>query len=424
MDRISPATRRPSIRTALPGARRSPGKTASIALVAVLTAAACTETRNTEPIYIAATISETGLRSTPAIEMENGYRLAVEMLNSAGGIQGREVELVTANDESDPDAAARHYRAFVQRVDLLLGPYSSPVTGSVLDVTEAAGMPLVAPLAATPTIWAGRGRQWSVQMLPPAPVYLHGSVEVAARAGARTVALVYEDTQFPASLASGVREAAAVHGLEIVLDRSYPAGEADHAALASAARDAGADLFIGGGYYDDAIGLTRGVAEAAYEPLLISLSSGVADPRFPDEVGDVARCVAGNTPWNSMVSTSGFIAESERFVDRYEILYDRRPGFHAAAGFGAVELMAEAIDATISPAGSIDRAAVRDHLFTASTESVLGPFSVHPLGDDQAGAQRALMGLQIQWQDDGQGGLVQRIIHPEAVAQAEPCFSR
>lgn len=390
----------------------------------VLAAAACTETKIRDPIHIGATISETGLRATPAIEMGNGYRLAIEALNDRGGIQGREVELVTANDESDPAVAVRHYSDFVERVDLLLGPYSSPMAAAVLDVTEAAGMPLVAPLASTPTIWTGQGREWSVQTAAPAPVALQGSVEIAARAGARTVALVYEDTQFPASLASGVREAAVAHGLEIVLDRSYPAGEADHAALAAAARDAGADLYIGGGYYDDAIGLTRGADAAGYEPLLISLSSGVADPRFPDEVGDLARCVAGNSSWVSTISTSGFIAKSEWLVERYETLYGRRPGFHAAAGFGAVELMAEAIDATISPAGMIDRAAVRDYLFTARTESVLGPFSVHPLGDEHAGAQRALNGVQVQWQEDGEGRLVQRIVHPKAVAQAEPCLGR
>ena len=373
---------------------------------------------------MAATISETGQRSTSATEMERGYRMAVEELNDRGGIQGREVELVTFNDQSDPDVAVRHYRAFVRRFEVLLGPYSSPVTAPVLDVTEAAGVPLVAPLAGTPTIWAGKGRQWSVQMLPPAPVYLQGSVEIAAAGGARTVALVYEDTQYPASLASGVREAAAAHGLEIVLDQSYPVGEADYAALATAARDAGGDLFIGGGYFEDAIGLTGAVSEVGYEPLLVSMSLGPADPRFATELGDDARCVTGNAPWINTIGTSGFIAESERFVEQYESRYRRPPGFHAAAGFGAVELMAQAIDATISPAGNIDRAAVRDHLFTASTETVLGPFGVYPLGDEQAGAQRALRGLQVQWQDDGQGGLVQRIVHPEAVAQAEPCFSR
>ena len=398
---------------------------AFIALGPVLAAFACTETRNRDPIHIAATISETGTRSTPATEMENGYRLAVEELNDKGGIRGRKVELVTIDDQSDPDSAARHYGTFVERrIDVLLGPYSSPVTAAVLDVTEAAEIPLVAPAASTPTIWAGKGRRWSVQMLHPAPVFLQGSVEVAARGGARTVALVYEDTQYPRSLATGVREAADAHSLEIVLDRSYPEGEADYAALVAEARDAGGDLFIGGGYYEDAIGLTRAVADADYEPLLISLSLGPSDPRFATELGDLARCVAGNAPWISTIRTSGFIADSESFVRMYEDAHGRPPGYHAAAGFGAAELMAEAIDATISPTGRIDRTDVRDHLFTASTESVLGPFSVHPLGHEQAGAQRALKGLQIQWQDDGRGGLAQLIVHPEGMAQAEPCLGR
>ena len=410
--------------TTLVMARRWPGIRRTTALGLVVAAAACLEPRISEPIFFAASISQTGLRSTSATEMENGYRLAIALANGFGGIQRRQLGILIRDDRSDPDEAVRQYQGFGDRFDVLLGPYSSPVTAPVLDVTEAAGIPLVAPLAGTPTLWAGKQRQWSVQMLPAAPVYLQGSVEIAAAHGARTVALVYEDTQFPASLASGVREAAVAHGLEIVLDQSYPAGEANHTALASAARNAGGDLFIGGGYYEDAIGLTQAAAEIDYEPLLISLSLGPGDPRFATEVGDLARCVAGNAPWIHTIRTSGFIADSEIFVEEYENLHGRPPGYHAAAGFGAVELLAEAINATISPLGYIDRAAVRDHLFTATTETVVGPFNVYPLGDEQAGAQRSLKGLQVQWQDDGRGGLVQRIIHPEAVAQAEPCFSR
>ena len=85
---------------------------------------------------------------------------------------------------------------------------------------------------------------------------------------------MYEDTEFPESLASGVREAAGTHGLEIVLDQSYPAGEADYTALASAARDAGGDLFIGGGYYEVAIGLTKAAAEVDYEATTPRPASG------------------------------------------------------------------------------------------------------------------------------------------------------
>ena len=106
------------------------------------------------------------------------------------------------------------------------------ITEAVIPVAEAAGIPLVAPLASAPELWAGQQRQWSVQMLNPAPTYVQGSVELAAQGGAETVALIYEDTAFPRSLANGVREASQAHGLEMVLDQAYAVGEADHDALA------------------------------------------------------------------------------------------------------------------------------------------------------------------------------------------------
>ena len=379
-----------------------------------------------EPITIAATVSETGIRTQSAGEMGRGYRLAVELVNEIGGIGGRQVRLVTRDDGSDPATAAGLYEEFMatDSIDALLGPFSTPITEAVLAVTEARGWPLVAPLASAPEVWSGRGRRWSVQMLDPAPGRLRGAVELAARHGAQTVALIYEDSPFPASLARGVRDAAGAHGLTTVLDLSYPVGGADHAGVVAAARASGADLLIGGGYYDDAVAFTRALAGADYAPLMVSLSLGPADPQFRQDVGDLARCMTGPASWIPAVQTSGFIADSETFVERYRQAHGSAPGYHAAGGFGAVELLAEAIEATTPTTGEIDPAAVRDYLFSASTETVLGPYGVYSLGSEQAGGQRALTALQLQWQDDGSGGLVQRIIYPEAAAEAEPCFLR
>ena len=64
---------------------------------------------------------------------------------------------------------------------------------------------------------------------------------------------------------------------------------------------------------------------------------------------------------------------------------------------------------------------MRDYLFSAATETVLGPFGVAPLGEPDAGSQRRITRLQLQWQDDGQGRLVQRVIYPDEAAEAEPC---
>ena len=378
-----------------------------------------------EPITLAAALAETGRLEGAGNDVAWGYRLAVELLNERGGIAGRPVQLVIRDDGSDPETSARLYSEYVasDTITALLGPYSSVITEAVIPVAEAAGIPLVAPMASAPELWAGRQRQWSVQMLNPAPTYVQGSVELAAEGGAETVALIYEDTAFPRSLANGVREAAEAHGLDLVLDRVYAVGEADHEALAAASRDAGGDLFVIGGYGQDLIALREAADEAGYVPLMFSVN-GPAAPLFVSGVGELARCVSGGAPWVPAVGTSGFIGDSQTLVGKFEAAEGTSPDHRPAGGFGAVEVMAEAIEAALAETGKPDPAAIRDQLFALETETVMGPFSVYPLGDSRAGAQRALKGVQIQWQEDGEGGLALRIIHPEAIAEAPPCFLR
>lgn len=119
--------------------------------------------------------------------MERGFRLAVEMLNDVGGIGGRPVRLLLRDDRSDPGLAAEIYRelAASDSVDLLIGPYASSVTGAVVPVVEAAGRPLITPLAASHTIWDGQSRRWSVQMMNNARDNLSGSVVHRGEGGRR-----------------------------------------------------------------------------------------------------------------------------------------------------------------------------------------------------------------------------------------------
>ena len=380
-----------------------------------------------DPLVIAGTRSATGGLRTEGVNMGRGYELAVKMLNEAGGIGGREVALILLDDGSDPRRAAEIYLQLAtdDEIDLLIGPYASSITGAVVPVVEAARRPLVTPLASSHSIWGGQSRQWSVQVMNNARDNLGGAVVVGARMGAETVALVYEDSRFPVSAAEGVRAVAAEHGLTMVMDEIYPIGGADHAGLVARAQELDADIFLGGGYTEDALAFTGAVAEAGYNPLLSSWTIGPAAPDFPEIVGiEQARCVLGNAPWVADLSTSGPLATNATFVERYVAEYGLQPGYDAAAGFGAMELLSQAARASVDADGEIDETALRDHLFSTTTETVLGPFGVIPLGEPDAGSQRLLVRLQIQWQDDGQGGLVQRIVYPDENAEAEPCTTR
>jgi branched-chain amino acid transport system substrate-binding protein len=57
-----------------------------------------------------------------------GYRLCVKHTNEAGGVLGRRLNLLVEDDRSEPAAAVRIYERLVtlERVDAVLGPYSSP----------------------------------------------------------------------------------------------------------------------------------------------------------------------------------------------------------------------------------------------------------------------------------------------------------
>ena len=378
------------------------------------------------PLKIAGTFPESGYLQAEGVRMRNGYTLAIEVLNEQGGIGGRRVQLVMRDDRSEPETAARLYQGFAAdtTVDLLVGPYSSLITEAALPVIEAARRPTIMALAASTELWEGQNRQWGVQMFIPARQYLIGSVQLAAANGARSLALVYENSRFPSSLAAGVREAAREARVRVVLDESYAPGTADHGALAAKVKNLRADIFVGGGYFGDEVAFTKALAAAQYSPMLTSLVGGPTIPQFVTEVGDLARCVASSSVWHPSLSTRGPLASGETFVRRYAERFGEAPNNSAVAGFSAVELLVEALGETMGPDGEIDNAALRDYLFSTVTNTVMGSYGVAPLGETGAGRQLRLQPLQVQWQDDGEGGLVLRIIHPASAANAEPCFNR
>ena len=79
--------------------------------------------------------------AAPGQNQLRGYQLCVKHMNEKGGVLGRKLELVVYDDGSDPATAIRLYEKLItqDKVDLVLGPNSSPVTDAVADVNERFG---------------------------------------------------------------------------------------------------------------------------------------------------------------------------------------------------------------------------------------------------------------------------------------------
>ena len=119
------------------------------------------------PIRIGASVAQTGVVAAPGQTQLRGYQLCVKHMNDKRGVLGRKLELVLRDDGSDPATAVRLYEKLItlDKVDLVLGPYSSPITDAVADVTEKHRMPMVASTAPTLSIYR-KGRRSSSACFP------------------------------------------------------------------------------------------------------------------------------------------------------------------------------------------------------------------------------------------------------------------
>lgn len=376
-----------------------------------------------EPIKIGVSISVTGRFERPAGYLFEGHKLWEKHVNQRGGIQGRPVKLVFYDDKSDPAEAIKITRRLVtvDKVDFLFTPYGSELSAAVASTIEELGVPAIASIVATVEPWKGKNAKSLVQFSSTAPLYLMGSVDLAIeRGGAKNIAILYEDTPFPIGVANGLRARAKERGLKIVMDEKYDKAVTDWAPLVSKARSLGAEFLAGGGYYPAAVGITRAAAGLGYRLKLLALVVGAADPKFVKDLGPLAEGVAGSDIWLPTVKTRGFVVEgsalsNQDFVRYYREEFKRDPEYWSAAGYGAGQLLAQAINESVKRAGKLDRNLVRNFLFSHQGETIYGDYGVIKLGQPDAGLQVRKQNFIIQWQRGKK-----EVVWPREVASAEP----
>src|SRR5215471_13916664 len=204
----------------------------SAALASLLLASIAPPATAQDPIKIGASMSVTGTYAKPGTYQKEGYDVCIDELNAKGGLLGRKVELVIYDDQSMPATAVKLYEKLIteDKVDAVMGPYSSAVSEAVANVTEKYKKVMVAPLAATTSIFkkpAGKERRYIFMVISPAEVYLEGLIDLAGRRGLKTVAILNEDTLFAKASATGTADIARKRGMQVVFQEAYPKGNTD-----------------------------------------------------------------------------------------------------------------------------------------------------------------------------------------------------
>ena len=388
---------------------------ASVVVIAALAVTAHAQA----PFRIGASLSMTGPFANLGQNQLRGVQLCIKHANEKGGVLGRKLELMFEDDQSQGPVAVGIYEKLItqSKVDAILGPYSSPITEAVANVSEKYRMPMVAPNAATTSIFR-KGRKFVFMVHSAAEVYLEGLIDIAAKRGLKTVAVLNEDTLFPKATAQGTVELAKSKGLQVVLAESYPKGTTDFTALLRKVAAAKPDVIAAATYFDDSVAITRGLKALDINPKLYGVTVGGDVPKFHEILGRDAEFVYGGSQWLAELVTlraGGLIPIARQYPGAAEFVEAHNKEFPGAgfsyqtvAGYGACQIFVEAV----RRAGSLDNGRIRDALLKLDTHTAYGAFRV-----DDGGFQTAHKMVTFQWQD---GKKV--IVWPEELAADRPRF--
>jgi branched-chain amino acid transport system substrate-binding protein len=357
------------------------------------------------PIRIGASLSLTGTYAKPGKYSHEGYLLCLKDLNARGGLLGRKVELAVYDDRSDTQTGVRLYEKLIteDKVEAVIGPYSSAITEAVANVTEKYKKVMIATLASTTSIFR-KSRRYVFMIPSPAETYLEGLLDLAAKRGLKRVAFVNEDTLFPKTSVTGGAELARKRGLEVVLQESYGKGATDFTGLLAKVKAANPDVFAAATYFDDAVALTRQMKEFDLNPKMFGVTVGGDLPEFYDLLKQNAEYVYGASQWEPMLAYPG----QKEFVEAYKKEFGHEPSYHAASAYAGCTLYADAV----KRAQTLDADKVREVLLGLDTTTVFGRYKT-----DADGFQIGHKMVTSQWQD---GKKV--IVWPEEVATSKPRF--
>lgn len=415
--------------------------TLSISLIILLISSAANAA---EPIRIGTSLSLTGKYAWTGNRMLEGYQVWEALINEKGFspglekygskgpglINGRPVKLIVYDDKSDPATGVKLYQKLItdDKVDLLMGPYSSAIAKAVTPVVERAKMPMVSSGGSDDSIWKGEKLQWHAQGLVPTSKYTPGLAAIAEAKGCKTAALIFEDTAFPIALAEAAKEELEKKGIKIILYEAYPKGLSDWTPVLRKAWALKPDIIGIGAYEPDAIGLTKAAQAIKASPKILYWTVGAYSKHYAESVGDAGLGIITDVLWDQSANTPGnrdYVKEFERIIGTPI----PEQAQHSAMGFSGLQVL----EACVKMAGSLDPTAIRDKMFSQEIPTIRGTYKVEPLTSPNSGFQVLQIGFLLQWQKKNPGSppnpyrlevnnLAREIIWPFEAKSAEVLF--
>ena len=308
---------------------------------------------------------------------KEGVDLAVKERNDAGGIRGKQLEVVYGDDAGKPEEAVNVAKRLISRDEVLItiGSISSPASLAAAQVSRQSEVAQIV-VAGTAQRITTQGNKWVFRSPVPDTKLVGDLVDFIHEKfpKLRKFGFIYVNDDFGRGGFEAFKAAGQKYGFEIVADERYTRGDVDFTAQLGHIKASPAEAIVEWSRYAEAALVAKQYVQSGMNLVRFG-SDGVAAPKYAELGGAAVNGVYFTTHFS--VATGAAIPAGKIFMDKYQKMFGKLPDAYAAEAYDAVTLAILAID----KAGKEDRAAIRDALAQTSFESVRGPFKFDEKGD-------------------------------------------
>ena len=350
-----------------------------------------------EDLTIGSAISLTGKYATNGVHAKNGYEFAISKIKDAGGVKVGDkcynFKVIYYDDESKGDRAATLTERLVSqdKVQYMLGPYSSGMTKAIAPVTEKYQIPMVEAEGASRSLF-NKGYKYIFAVLSTSEQYLSSAVALAAEKAKEAgkdpssvkVAIAVENDPFSLDIRAGVSEDAARAGMQVVIDEKLPRDLADMSAILTKVKLLKPDLLIVSGHSKGAATAVRQIGEQKIDVPMIAITHCEA----ADVVGNfgaAANDFLCSTQWaESLTYEDPLFGSASNYEQEFKAAYseyaEKKVPYQTAQASAAVYVFKDAFER----AGSLDKEAVRDAIAATDLATFYGQIRFSAAGNNVA----------------------------------------
>ena len=336
--------------------RRSSLMLALVGLLSLAVLSACAQNSpaagGSDPLLLGVSGPLTGNNAQYGAQWKKGFDLALEEINAAGGVKGRQLQYVFEDSQSDPKQSVVVAQKFIAdpRVLVELGDFSSPASMAASPIYERAGLVQFGFTNSHPDFTKGGQFTWSNSISQNDAAPLHA--DYVADLGLKRIAVLHLNTDWGKTTYDLFAQRAKERGVEIVATEAYLPEEKDFRSALTNVRNSNPDGITLISYYTDAALLTQQIKALGLDVPIVANGSNHS-PKFVELGGAAVEGVY----LSSNFSPDDPRPEVQQYLEKFRAKYNEESDYFAAHAYDTIKLIAAAIEL-----GGAERTAIRDAL--------------------------------------------------------------